>query len=244
MPRFAVSSYVAVGVAAVNRRPVRIPVVTAACALVLALSQPAWAEPPLRLLLLGDSLTAGYGLPHEDGFAARLSAALDRSGKSVALVDAGVSGDTTAGGRARLAWVLNGAPNGGVDAAIVELGANDALRGLSPRQMRINLTAILDELKRRNVPTLLAGMHAPPNLGETYGRDYDAVFSDLARKYDVVFYPFFLDGVALRPELNQPDGLHPNSAGVHVIVERILPAVEELLSRAARSPSTASSPVR
>lgn len=238
------ASYVAAEARRVNRRRFCISLVTVACACALAWSQPTRADNAVRLLLLGDSLTAGHGLPHQDGFAARLSEALERRGKSVALVEAGVSGDTTAGGRARLSWVLNGAPDGGVNAAIVELGANDALRGLSPRQMRANLSAILDELRRREIPTLLAGMHAPPNLGETYSQEYDAVFADLARKYDVVYYPFFLDGVALRPELNQADGIHPNAAGVRVIVDRILPSVEDLLSRAARSPSTASSPVR
>jgi acyl-CoA thioesterase-1 len=236
-------SYVAVGDVAVNWRALRISAVTAACALALALAHPAWADTPLRLLLLGDSLTAGYGLPREQGFAARLSDTLKRNGKDVVLVEAGVSGDTTAGGRARLAWAIGGGPNGGVDAALVELGANDALRGLPPSEMRTNLTAILDELKRRHVPTLLAGMRPPPNLGEAYGREYDAVFADLARTYDVVYYPFFLDGVALRPDLNQADGLHPNAAGVDVIVARILPSVEKLLARAAQAPSTASSPV-
>jgi acyl-CoA thioesterase-1 len=240
-----VTSYVAVIGEAVNRRRLRILSVTAAVVVALAVMAPAWAaDGPLRLLLLGDSLTAGYGLPHEQGFAARLSEALSRKGQNVVLVDAGVSGDTTAGGRARLAWAIGSAPNGKVDAAIVELGANDGLRGLSPRQMRTNLAAILDELKRRNVPALLAGMRAMPNLGESYGREYEAVFAELARTYDVVYYPFFLDGVALRPELNQADGIHPNAAGVDVIVARILPSVEELLKRAASAPSTASSPVR
>jgi acyl-CoA thioesterase-1 len=246
LPRLiaSMSSYVAVDGGSVNRRWLRIRAVTAACALALALTQPAWADTPPRLLLFGDSLTAGYGLPHEAGFAARLSAALERSGKKVVLVEAGVSGDTSAGGRARLTWALGGAPNGGVDAAIVELGANDGLRGLPPSQMRANLAAILDELKRRHIPTMLAGMRAPPNLGEPYAREYDAVFSELARTYDVVYYPFFLDGVALRPELNQADGMHPNAAGVDIIVARILPSVDELLKRVAHAPAAASSPVR
>jgi acyl-CoA thioesterase-1 len=240
-----VLSYVAVGDGSVNCRRRRILSVTAAFALALVQVQPAWsADTTPRLLLLGDSLTAGYGLPHKDGFAARLAAALERAGTKVVLVEAGVSGDTTAGGRARLAWTLGGAPNGGVDAAIVELGANDGLRGLPPRQMRANLAAILDELKRRDVSTLLVGMRAPPNLGDAYAQEYDAVFSDLARSYDVLYYPFFLDGVALDPHLNQPDGIHPNAAGVDIIVARILPTVEELLNRAARNPSTASSPVQ
>lgn len=237
--------YVAVAERSVNPRGCRIPAVTAAFALAVAFAQPAWSgDTPLRLLLLGDSLTAGYGLPQGEGFVARLTAALERSGKNVIPVEAGVSGDTSAGGRARLAWAIGGAPDGGVDAAVVELGANDALRGLSPKQMRVNLAAILDELKRRNIPTLLAGMQAPPNLGNTYAREFNATFDSLARSYDVVYYPFFLEGVALHPELNQPDGIHPNAAGVDIIVERMLPSVEELLKRAARSPSTASSPIQ
>jgi acyl-CoA thioesterase I len=244
----SVPSYVAVGGALVNRRQACIRTVTALCALLLMVmaGQPAHAaESPLRLLLLGDSLMAGYGLPHEQGFPARLSAALDKRGQKVVLVEAGVSGDTSAGGRARLSWALGGAPNGSVDAAIVELGANDGLRGLPPDQMRANLAAILDELKARGIPVLLAGMYAPPNLGDRYGREYKAAFDGLARSYDVVYYPFFLDGVALEPDLNQADGLHPNAAGVDVIVKRILPSVETLLKRAAaRAPSTAASPVR
>jgi acyl-CoA thioesterase-1 len=190
------------------------------------------ADAPLRLLLLGDSLTAGLGLPKEQSFPARLGAALKERGYDVAVVDAGVSGDTTAGGRARLAWALGGAPGGTVDAAIVELGANDGLRGLPPADMKANLAAILDEFKKRNVPVLLEGMHAMPNLGDAYSREYDSAFADLARSYDVVFDPFFLDGVALNPALNQGDGLHPNAQGVNVIVARLLPKVEQLLSRA------------
>lgn len=200
------------------------------------------AESPPRLLLLGDSLTAGYGLPHEQAFPARLQAALARRGHKVNVVDAGVSGDTSAGGHARLAWTLSGAPNGTVDAAIVELGANDGLRGLSPDQMRANLAAILDEFKRRRIPVLLAGMLAPANLGEAYGREFDAVFASLAESYDVVYYPFFLDGVALQPELSQADGIHPNAAGVDIIVDRILPSVEQLLKRAAAVKRATASP--
>jgi acyl-CoA thioesterase-1 len=204
---------------------------------------PAWAAEPPKLLMLGDSLMAGYGLPHEQAFPARLEAALAQRGHTVTLVEAGVSGDTSAGGRARLAWTLSGAPNGTVDAAIVELGANDGLRGLSPDRMRANLAAILDEFKRRHIPVLLAGMLAPPNLGDAYGREFNAVFANLAETYDVVFYPFFLDGVALQPELSQADGLHPNAAGVDIIVGRILPSVEQLLKRAAAPQrATATSP--
>jgi acyl-CoA thioesterase-1 len=188
------------------------------------------AETTPRILILGDSLTAGYGLPREQGFNARLAAALAAAGRPVSLIEASVSGDTSAAARARLDWSLNGSTP---DAAIVELGANDALRGMPPEQMRANLTAILDALKARGIPVLLAGMHAPRNLGDAYDREFDAVFDDLAKKYGVVFYPFFLDGVVLDPALNQADGIHPNADGVDVIVKRILPSVEELLNRAA-----------
>jgi acyl-CoA thioesterase-1 len=194
------------------------------------------AEP--TLLLMGDSLTAGYGLPHEQAFPVRLQAALEKAGHKVTLVEAGVSGDTSAGGRARLGWAIGGAPGGKVDAAILELGANDALRGLPPDQMKTNLSAMLDELKRRGIPVLLAGMHAPANLGEAYGREYDAVFTSLSKSYDVVYYPFFLDGVAMNPELNQADGIHPNPAGVDIVVARILPSVEQLLKRVPASAAT------
>jgi acyl-CoA thioesterase-1 len=190
------------------------------------------AAAPLRLLLLGDSLTAGYGLPKEEAFPARLEAALKARGHDVTVIDAGVSGDTTAGGRARLAWVLGGTPGGTVDAAIVELGANDGLRGLPPAEMRANLAAILDEFARRHVPVLLEGMHAMPNLGEAYGREYDAAFAQLAKSHHVLFDTFFLEGVAAKPELNQADGLHPNAKGVAVIVARLVPKVEQLLKRA------------
>ncbi len=203
------------------------------------------AESPPRLLLLGDSLTAGYGLAHDQAFPVRLEAGLARRGHKVTLIEAGVSGDTSAGGRARLAWTLSGAPERTVDAAIVELGANDGLRGLPPDQMRANLAAILDEFKRRKIPVLLAGMLAPPNLGESYGQEFNAVFASLAKSYDVVYYPFFLDGVALQPELSQANGMHPNAAGVDIIVGRILPSVEQLLKRAAAlNSATASSPAK
>jgi len=186
----------------------------------------------LRLLVLGDSITAGYGLPRDQALPARLEAALRARGRNVRVQDAGVSGDTTAGGRARLDWALAENP----DAAIVALGGNDALRGLAPRQTRENLAAILDGLARRGIPTLLAGMLAPPNLGPEYGREFAAVFADLARERpEVALYPFLLDGVAAEPGLNQPDGIHPNARGVEEIVRRILPAVEALLDRAPRA---------
>ncbi|WP_376957910.1 arylesterase [Azospirillum sp. A26] len=183
------------------------------------------AAQPLKLLALGDSLTAGYGLPEPQGFTRQLEKALAAKGYSVTVVNAGVSGDTTAGGRARLDWALADKP----DAAIVELGANDMLRGLDPGQARANLDAILKTLKERKVPTLLAGMFASPSLGKPYTDSFNAIYPDLAKTYDVPLYPFFLDGVALQQALIQPDGLHPNAQGVAVIVERILPSVAALL---------------
>jgi acyl-CoA thioesterase-1 len=193
---------------------------------------PAYAEETApHILILGDSLTAGYGLPREQAFPARLTAAMAAKGRPVSLIEASVSGDTSGAARARLDWALNGPDK--PDAAIVELGGNDALRGVAPDQMRTNLTAILDAFKQRGIPVLLAGMHAPLNLGDEYGREFDEVFADLAKKYDVVFYPFFLDGVALDPALNQGDGIHPNPDGVDIIVKRIMPSVDALLQRAA-----------
>ena len=180
---------------------------------------------PMRLLVLGDSLTAGYGLPREDGFQPRLREALAGRGISVAIIDGAVSGDTSAGGRARLAWALAD----GADAAIVELGANDGLRGLDPRAMEANLTAILDVLAAKRIPVLLTGMLAPPNLGASYGDAYQAVFLRLGARPGIRFDPFFLEGVAAVPALNQADGVHPNAEGVRRIVRRLSPMVEQLL---------------
>ena len=204
-----------------------------ACAAVLAAMAAPFSAPlaqtqPLRLVALGDSLTAGYGLPPGQGFVPRLEAALRQRGHDVRVLDAGVSGDTTAGGLARLDWALAERPH----AAIVELGGNDGLRGLPPRDSHANLAGILDKLAARKIPALLAGMVAPPNLGTEYGREFLATFADLARERpEVVFYPFFLEGVAADPALNQPDGIHPNARGVEEVVRRILPAVEALLAR-------------
>lgn len=187
---------------------------------------PAAAAAETRLLVFGDSLTSGWGLASRDAFPAGLERALRAAGrKDVRVIAAGVAGDTSAGGRARLAWSLADRP----DAAIVELGANDGLRGIDPESTRGNLDAILTELKRRGIPVLLAGMYAPPNLGREYGAAFDAIYPDLASKHGVQLYPFFLDGVAVEPGLNQPDGLHPNADGVAVIVERILPYVMRVL---------------
>ncbi len=179
-----------------------------------------------RLLAFGDSLTSGWGLAAADAFPAALERALHAAGRGdVRVIAAGVAGDTSAGGRARLAWSLAGRPH----AAIVELGANDGLRGIDPASTLANLDAILAELKRRGIAVLLAGMYAPPNLGREYGQAFDAIYPKLAKKHGVALYPFFLDGVAIEPALNQPDGLHPNAAGVAVIVRRILPYVMRVL---------------
>ncbi|MEQ9555528.1 MAG: arylesterase [Rhodospirillales bacterium] len=188
---------------------------------------PAAAAPPVRLLVLGDSLTAGYGLNAEDGFTARLQAALTAEGRDVVVLNAGVSGDTTAGGRARIGWALGDKP----DAVIVELGANDGLRGLDPKATFDNLDAVIAEIRRAGLPVLLTGMLAPPNLGRDYASEFNAVFPRLAEKHDVLFYPFFLAGVAARPELNQDDGIHPNPEGVAAVVARILPYVLDLVAR-------------
>ncbi|MBF0304966.1 MAG: arylesterase [Alphaproteobacteria bacterium] len=189
----------------------------------------AMSKEPLRLLALGDSLTAGYRLSDGQGFPARLEAALAARGHRVTVIDAGVSGDTSAGGKARLDWVMGDRPH----AAIVELGANDALRGVDPAVTERNLAAILDRFAAEGVPVLLAGMLAPPNLGREYGQAFKAVFERLAKRDGVIFYPFFLEGVATRPELNLDDGMHPNARGVQTIVDRILPHVERLLERTA-----------
>ena len=193
----------------------------------LALAGPAAAE-TIRILGFGDSLMAGYGLADEDAFPTRLQAALQAAGHDVIVINAGVSGDTTAGGASRLAWSLSEAP----DAAIVELGANDGLRGIPTADTRRNLDAILTALGENNIPVLFAGMYAPPNMGKEYGADFAAVFEDLAAQHDVIFYPFFLDGVAGDLALNQADGIHPNRAGVDILVERILPYAEKLVARA------------
>lgn len=180
---------------------------------------------PVRIAILGDSLTAGFGLPQEEGFPARLQAALRRDGFGVAVVNAGVSGDTTAGGLARVDWLLASDP----DLVIVELGGNDALRGLSPEETRSNLDAILNRLDESGVAVLLAGMRAPRNLGRPYYTKFDRIYPEVAEKYGVAFYPFFLEGVAGDPELNFDDGIHPNGRGVEVIVDRILPVVKRIL---------------
>ena len=208
---------------------VRIVVVTIACATIFLAGQmrPIVAAEPVKIVALGDSLTAGFGLAREAAFPARLEAALKAKGFAVEIANAGVSGDTPSGGLARLDWSV---PEG-TDAVILELGANDALRGLDPKVTRAALDAILRRLGERRIAVLLAGMRAPPNMGADYGRAFDAIFPDLAAAHDVVFYPFFLDGVAADRVLNQGDGMHPNAAGIDAIVERILPKAEELIAR-------------
>lgn len=185
---------------------------------------------PFHLLAFGDSLTAGYGLPPRDGFVPQLQQALKDKGLDVEISNAGVSGDTTAGGLARLAWALGDKP----DAAILELGANDMLRGLPPEKAKANLDAMLARFKQAGVPVLLAGMKASPSLGPDYVRAFDALYPDLAQAYGVALYPFFLDGVATDPGLSQGDGIHPNARGVAEIVRRILPGVVRLIENTTR----------
>jgi acyl-CoA thioesterase-1 len=182
---------------------------------------------PIKLVAFGDSLTAGLGLPAASAFPAKLEAALRAKGYKIDVVNAGVSGDTVADGVARLDWSI---PQD-ADAVIIELGANDALRGLDPKLMRTGLDEIVKRLRQRHVAVMLAGMYAPRNLGPDYSAQFDPIYPDLAKAYDLPLYPFFLDGVATDPNLNQKDGLHPTAAGVDVIVARILPTVEALLTK-------------
>jgi acyl-CoA thioesterase-1 len=199
----------------------------AAIALVALFCGAASAAEPVKIVVLGDSLSAGLGLTAEAAFPAKLAAALKAKGIAVLIANAGVSGDTASGGLGRLDWSV---PDG-TEAVIVELGANDALRGLDPKLTKTALNAILNQLEQRHIAVLLAGMLAPRNMGEDYARSFDAIFPTLASAHPVVFYPFFLEGVAGDAKLNQPDGLHPTAAGVDVIVARILPKVEELIAR-------------
>ena len=185
------------------------------------------AEKISSLLVIGDSLAAGYGLPATETFTTRLEAALTRSGAQVRVINAGVSGDTSAGGRARIAWSLVDKP----DAVLVELGANDGMRGLDPSATKANLDAILSQIRSAGAEILLTGMLAPPNLGREYGAEFAALYPALAHRHGVLFYPFFLEGVAANPELNQADRIHPNAAGVDIIVKRLLPMVKELLQK-------------
>lgn len=202
----------------------------AALPLVLALSvTPARAAgEPLTILALGDSLTAGLGLEQNEAFPAKLEQALKAKGLDVKVINAGVSGDTAVQGAARLDWSLTD----DVKAVIVELGANDALRGLDPAQAGAALKEIVGKLQAKKLPVLVAGMRSPPNLGPDYGKAFEAIYAQFAGQEGVLLYPFFLDGVAADPKLNQQDGMHPTAAGVDVIVARIMPQVEALIAMA------------
>ncbi len=182
------------------------------------------------ILAFGDSLTAGYGLPHEQGFTHQLERELKRLGHNVTVINGGVSGDTTSGGLARLEWLLSA---GRPDLVILELGANDALRGITPEITRANMEKMLSILEQAKIRTLVAGMIAPPNMGGEYGREFNRIFPELSKKYNDGLYPFFLEGVAGNPELNQSDAIHPNSDGVAVIVKNIIPYIAEYLQNSA-----------
>ncbi len=187
------------------------------------------AADPVRILALGDSLTAGYGLPRDHAFPAKLQAALVAAGIPAIVYNAGVSGDTSAGGLSRLDWAMAMAGKDRMDAVIVELGANDGLRGLEPSATRANLDALIGRLVEMGPAILLTGMRAPPNLGPEYGAEFAALYPDLADKHKIFFYPFFLDGVAAIASLNQDDTIHPNSRGVDIVIGRILPYIKEML---------------
>ena len=191
----------------------------------LLVAGPSAASEPIHILMIGDSLTAGYGLIKSESLPARLQTALEHTLPGLKIINGGISGDTTAGGRARLAWSLATRPN----AVIIALGGNDGLRGLAPEQTYANLSAMIMTTKDAGVPVLLAGMRAPPNLGSEYGSAFDAVFPRLANEHGVVFYPFLLEGVVARSEFNQSDGIHPNARGVDIIIDKILPLVRNLI---------------
>jgi acyl-CoA thioesterase I len=220
----ALGSY---GIGAMRVQMVRHVVALALCGMAIFALSAVAADKPVQIVALGDSLTAGLGLANEDAFPAKLQRALAAKGVAATISNAGVSGDTMSGGLARLDWSVPA----GTEAVILELGANDALRGLDPAVTRRALDGILRGLAKRNIAVLLCGMLAPRNFGADYGRTFDAIFPDLAQTYGVALYPFFLDGVAADPKLNQADGLHPTPAGVDVIVTRIMPKVEELIAR-------------
>ena len=183
------------------------------------------AAEPVRIVALGDSLTVGYKLPKKDAFPVQLEKALRARGHDVVVANAGVSGDTAAGGLARLDWAV---PKG-THAVILELGANDALRGVDPVKTYEALTKIVGKLKARGIPVLIAGMKAPPNMGAEYTQTFDRIYPYLAKHHKMILYPFFLDGVAGVAELNQKDGIHPTAKGIGLIVERITPFVEGLI---------------
>lgn len=194
---------------------------------VLAQGSAAATAKPVKMVVLGDSLSAGYGLPAGAAFPARLQKALDAKGIKVDMINAGVSGDTSTGGRDRLDWSIPA----GTEAVILELGANDALRGTDPALTRVALSDILTRLKARGVAVLVCGMVAPPNYGADYAARFNAIYPDLAKSFGVPLYPFFLEGVATEAKLNQADGMHPTAEGVDVIVTNILPTVEAFLGK-------------
>lgn len=193
------------------------------------------AAEPIRIVALGDSLMAAYGLEKKEGFPARLEAALKARGHEVTIIDAGVSGDTTSGGLSRLDWSV---PDG-TDGVILELGANDALRGIAPETTRANLEAMITRLEERDIPVLLAGIYAPPNMGEAYEKKFNPIYPDLAEAHDLLLYPFFLDGVTTHRDRLLADGMHPNAAGIEVMVERFVPIAEQFLNRLATQESDA-----
>lgn len=196
--------------------------------LAIAFLAPAMAAQPIKILAFGTSLTQGYGLPPGTEFTVVMQQKLKAAGIDATLVNAGVSGDTSSDGLSRLDWSLADHP----DAAIVEMGSNDALRGIDPALTEKNISAMLGKFKAVHVPVLLLGMKAPRNLGPEYQKAFDSLYPKLAKDYGVLLYPFVLDGVVLNPKLNQADGMHPNPAGVKVIVDRMLPFVEKLVAEA------------
>lgn len=196
-------------------------------ALILSTARAETAK-PLHIVAFGDSLTSGYGVRPKDAFPAQLQKQLKAAGHDVVVTNGGVAGDTSADGLKRLEWAV---PDG-TDAVILEFGGNDALRAIDPKETRANLEKIIAALKKRSIPILLAGMMSPANWGDTYSDDFDKIFPELAKEHGLVFYPFFLDGVALDAKLNQDDGMHPNGKGVGEIVKRIMPSVVELIGRA------------
>ena len=185
------------------------------------------AERPVKIVMLGDSLTAGYGLVKGQSVPAQLEKALRDESVDVKIINAGVSGDTSAGGLARISWALMGQPDG----LIIELGANDGLRGLDPKQTFRNLSAIIEHALSAHIKVLLTGMLAPPNLGEEYGKDFNSVYPLLARHHSIELYPFYLKGIVSDPALNLEDGLHPNEKGVTVIVKNLMPKVKILIAK-------------
>lgn len=193
----------------------------------MTVANPGWADAtkPIKLVVLGDSLSAGLGLPAQDAFPTKLQKALQAKGIAVDMTNAGVSGDTSSGGRDRLDWSV---PEG-TEGVVLELGANDAMRGIDPDLTRAALTDIVRRLKARKIAVMLCGMLAPPNFGADYGARFNSIYPDLAKQFDVPLYPFFLDGVAADAKLNQADGIHPTAEGVNIIVNNMLPTAEAFL---------------